>query len=54
MLAADGIRNTAQLAAFTTKHGRRGECRYDVLVRLYGERNADRIMRLVEIAEWDI
>ena len=54
LLKAENIRTNADLAAWCIKNGRKGESRYCVLVRQFGEVNADRIVRLLEVAEWDL
>jgi hypothetical protein len=54
LLWSEGIRSNADLEAWCTRRGKPGESRYRVLVREFGDVNADRIMRLVEVADWDL
>ena len=53
MLASDGIRSLKDLySVMATWPGKVGQSNYDRLVSRYGEANADKVMRLVEVAEW--
>jgi hypothetical protein len=51
LLWSEGIRTNADLWAWCDRRSR-SESRYAVLIREFGEVNADRIMRLAEVADW--
>lgn len=53
-LKDEGIRTTKDLQGWIDKRNQKGESRYDTLKREVGETNAFRIMRIAEVAEWDL
>ncbi len=54
LLELENIRTDAQFAAWCLKHRVKGESRYQTLKRKFGPVNADRIMRVVEVANWKL
>lgn len=52
LLLLDGIKTVQDFEELTARKAKPGESRYNVLKRLYGQVNADRIMRLVEVRSW--
>ena len=55
MLLAEGIRTNKDLYDFLRRNiiPRKQESNYGILVRKFGEVNADKVMRLLEVASWD-
>jgi len=53
MLALEGIKTNQDLYAFLQRNiiVGKSESNYDILVRKFGQNNADRVMRLLEVAE---
>jgi hypothetical protein len=51
MLAADGIRSMRDIDA---RRDPARQSRYDYLVSCYGQENADHVMRIAEVASWDM
>ena len=54
LLQMEGIHSDAQFASWCMTRRLKGESRYQTLKRVFGEINANRIMRLVEVASWNI
>ena len=54
LLQGEGIRTDAQFATWCLANRLKGESRYQTLKRKFGRVNADRVLRVVEVASWKL
>lgn len=54
LMDLEGIRSNTLFEAWNQGNRLKGESRYQTLKRKFGEVNADRIMRIVEVASWTL
>jgi hypothetical protein len=52
LLSLEGIKTTADFRAYCKRNAKPGRSNYAMLVSKFGESNADKIMRFVEVAAW--
>jgi hypothetical protein len=54
LLQYEGIKNERDFANWCAERRQKGESRFSTLKRIFGEVNAHRIMRVVEVASWKL